>query len=71
MLGFDHFHRMRKIRTMKRRKEWEYEEGINSLDDLKRVLNNIINSPNKKEEDEIELLRKTKEQMEKNNGRMS
>ena len=68
MFAFDEFHRRKRIRQLIRRKSLDYEDGINNLEDLKRVVFNLIAAPERKEEEERELIETTKQKMKELKG---
>ena len=68
MLRFDEFHRKKRIRQLLRRKRLDYEDGINNLEDLRRVVFNLIYAPEKKEEEQRELIQQTKEKLKELKG---
>lgn len=68
MFSFDEFHRRKRIRQLYRRKRLDYEDGINNLEDLRRVVYNLIYAPERKEEEERELIQQTKEKLKELKG---
>jgi len=63
MFAFDDFHRRKRIRELYWMKRLDFEEGINSLEDVRRVVYNFVFSPEQKEEEERELFEQTKEKL--------